>query len=43
MENATAAKVALASFLAGVAVGWALNKAVREKVEDWMHRFKKAL
>lgn len=43
MEGSTCAKIALASFLAGVAVGWTLNKAVREKVEGWMDRFQKAL
>eukprot|EP00193_Tetraselmis_chui_P016888 CAMPEP_0177795482 /NCGR_PEP_ID=MMETSP0491_2-20121128/26256_1 /TAXON_ID=63592 /ORGANISM="Tetraselmis chuii, Strain PLY429" /LENGTH=45 /DNA_ID= /DNA_START= /DNA_END= /DNA_ORIENTATION= len=43
MEGSTCAKVAVAAFLAGVAVGWTLNKAVRRKAEDWIGRFKKAL
>lgn len=33
---ATAAKVAVAAFAAGVVVGFQLNRRVREKLERWL-------
>ena len=43
MEASTCLKISAVSFLAGVVVGWSLNKMTRDGLESFLDKLKKKL